>query len=183
MMRLCALAVKAAPHLTRRYFRSRVRSRRKLCWRYRPRAPDHALGVQRHPNPRRYRHQARNQGLNGSELLHQFAERSLARFVEQRPQAYAPFFGYTILRLFGRSLADGVLISKGSKTCSSRCNHSQATNLAVATPSQAPVMGYPAILSAVGPGRTRTRDHEVCRAALGNKRCPPAAINATDATD
>jgi len=44
-------------------------------------------------------------------------------------------------------------------------------------------MGYPAILSAVGPGRTRTRDHEVCRAALGNKRCPPAAINATDATD
>jgi hypothetical protein len=44
-------------------------------------------------------------------------------------------------------------------------------------------IGYPAILSAFGPGRRRTRDHEVCRAALGNKRWPPATTNATDATD
>jgi hypothetical protein len=59
------------------------------------------------------------------------------------------------------------------------------SNPAVAAPSQAPVqapvMGYPAILSAVGPGRTR--GHEVCRAALDNKRCPLAAINTMDATD
>src|SRR5687768_13307955 len=64
----------------------------------------------------------------------------------------------------------------------SEYNHSQATNLAIAAPSQAPVMGYPAILSAAAPGRTRTRDHEVCRAALGNNRCPPAAINGMQPT-
>jgi hypothetical protein len=46
----------------------------------------------------------RNHGLlDGGKLNHQFGEKSFTGFIEQQPQGSSPFFGCTILAVFGRS--------------------------------------------------------------------------------